>query len=168
MMFSGEKDWAVTRLSVDRGRQPAFLNEAERDAAERLRADFTRGALMPSVTQRWDAQPRDRSAPRGTNDLSDNAIDARARVDKAVAAIGPELSGLVMDIACHLKGLELVERERGWPARSAKMLLKAGLGILARHYGFTGVPARRSGALRAWKAEDARPDLTGREGARNG
>lgn len=159
MMFAGEKDWVITRLSAERGRQPAFLSEAERDAAERLRADFTRGALMPSITQRWDLQPRDRSQSRGANELSDNAIDARARVEKAIAAIGPELSDLVMDVACHLKGLELVERERGWPARSAKMLLKAALGILARHYGFTGAPVRRSGAMRSWKAADARPEI---------
>ncbi|EAU40655.1 hypothetical protein FP2506_02974 [Fulvimarina pelagi HTCC2506] len=162
MNFQAEKDWAVTRLSVERGRQPAFLSEAERDAAERLRADYTRGSLMPSVAQSWNFQPRERSVPGGARDLSDNAIDARNRIEKAVAAIGPELSDLVLDVACHLKGLELVERERGWPARSAKMLLKAGLGILARHYGFTGAPVRRASAMRTWRQADARPKIANR------
>ena len=54
---------------------------------------------------------------------------------KAIDAMGERLAGPVIDICCFLKGLELVERERGWKKRSAKHVLAEGLAILARHYG---------------------------------
>ncbi|MDY8109982.1 DUF6456 domain-containing protein [Fulvimarina sp. 2208YS6-2-32] len=159
MSFAGEKDWAINRLSQGRGGREPFLTRSERDAAERLRSDFTRGSLMASVSQSWDFQPAAKAGRGAAGDLSDTAIDARARVEGAIDAIGPELAGLILDIACHLKGLEEVERTRGWPARSAKMLLKVGLGMLVRHYGLDGVDRRGCGPLRGWKAPDARPSI---------
>ncbi|MEX6507002.1 DUF6456 domain-containing protein [Jiella sp. M17.18] len=153
----------LTRLATRRGRDgQAFLAEAEAMAGERLRVDFTRGNLTPSVSQRWDAAPRQRGVRNGTGDLSDTAIDARQRVSAAIDAVGPELSGVLLDVCCFLKGLETVERERQWPARSAKLMLKAGLGMLARHYGFAAEAA--SGAeprIRRWRAADARPTIGG-------
>ena len=153
--FKSEGDWVVARLSAPRGRAAAFLTAEESEAAERLRADHHRGSQMASITQRWDLSPRS-GRGRGAEDLSDAAMDARARIDRAIEAVGPELSGLLLDVCCHLKGLEEVERERLWPARSAKMLLKAGLGILARHCGIAGRSAVAAG-IRRWRDADARP-----------
>lgn len=153
----------LVRLAQRRGKggEP-FLAEAEALAGERLRVDFTRGQLMPGITQRWDAQPREKGSRRGVGDLSDSAIDARRRVDAAIKAVGPELAGVLVDICCFLKGLETVERERRWPARSAKLLLKAGLGVLARHYGLAGSATSRSSRIRQWGTEDYRPTIIGR------
>ncbi|MAU94409.1 MAG: hypothetical protein CMP81_00770 [Fulvimarina sp.] len=159
-----EEETPLTRLATRRGRggEP-FLSAGEAMAGERIRADFTRAQMTPSIGQRWDAMPR---APRhgGSLDLSDTAIDAKRRVSEACTAIGPELSGLVLDVCCFLKGLETVERERQWPARSAKLLLKTGLAILARHYGFDRDDANREGRIRRWRAPK---DEAGEDGGRD-
>ena len=83
---------------------------------------------------------------------------ARRRVDRAIEAVGPELSGVLIDVCCFLKGLERVEAERGWPVRSAKVVLKTALGALARHY-FPQEQAARSARTLHWGAQDYRPSL---------
>lgn len=135
-----------------------FLSRAEVDAGERLRADFTRGMMMPRLGANWEASvaTRRRGGAGGSVELTDAALAARRRVDRALTAVGPELSGLLVDVCCFLKGLETVERERAWPTRSAKMLLKTALGMLARHYQPQQAPKART---LHWGAEGYRPDF---------
>ena len=103
-------------------------------AGERLRADFTRGQMSPRVTSQWDISA---SRQRGTGgsglDASEMALAARQRLRRALDACGPEFAGLVLDVCCFLRGLEDIERERGWPSRSAKVVLQFGLDRLAAH-----------------------------------
>lgn len=143
----------LARLATRKGAdgQP-WLSAPEAEAGERLRRDWTRGALMPSVTQRWDSLPGGGQGGNAKADLSDAALDCRRRVQAALEAVGPELSGVLVDICCFLKGTEQVERERQWPVRSAKLLLKAGLGALARHYGLVHQAGEGKGRVRAWAA----------------
>ena len=136
----------------------AYLTQAEFEAGERLRADFTRAMLSPRLGIDWDATGGSRgSAGRsGGESLSDSALSARLRVGKALTAVGPELSGVLVDICCFLKGLKTVETERQWPARSAKLILKTALAALARHYN----PAPRRHSCRTqhrWGASDYKP-----------
>lgn len=136
-----------------------FLTEAEFLAGERLRADYTRGQIMPRLGANWEASVS--SGPRGGDDgfanLTDAALSARIRVDKALEAVGPELAGPLIDICCFLKGLSQVETERGWPARSAKLLLKTALAALSRHYEPV-TTARRQNILH-WGSRDYKPSL---------
>lgn len=126
-------------------------------AGERLRADFSRAQLMPRTTSNWSnpLPGGGRSAGGGAESFSDAGIAARQRVRHALDATGPEFSGLLVDVCCFLKGLEDVESERGWPARSAKIVLQLALERLARHYGWSaqahGKPSRQP---RAWLADD--------------
>jgi hypothetical protein len=138
----------------------AFLPESALAAGERLHADFTRGGLQPRMTMSWE--PRIASRQKGeagaAHELTDTALAARLRVARAIEAIGPELSGVALDVCCFMKGLETVERERQWPVRSAKLMLRAALMALARHYAPPAVAARRS---HAWGAEGYRPEMGG-------
>ncbi|RCS23541.1 hypothetical protein DUT91_13455 [Phyllobacterium salinisoli] len=139
-----------------------FLTADEFAAGERLRSDFTRGNLMPRMGANWETgvAGRNRSSANGTAELTDAAMASRFRVEKALDAVGPELSGVLIDICCFLKGLETVERERRWPARSAKLLLKAALGALDRHYRAQGGRSKpgRQGIVQ-WGAADYRPSI---------
>jgi hypothetical protein len=128
-------------------------------AGERLRSDFTRAHLMPRTTSNWSnpVPAGRRSAGYQNVNLADTVIAARQQVNHAIDAVGPEFAGLLLDVCCFLKGLEVAERERRWPPRSAKIVLQLALDRLARHYGYT---ARTSGPVRSgvrtWTAEDLR------------
>lgn len=146
-------DWLARR--TDRAGRP-LVDATQLLAGERLRADFTRARLTPSVTTRWDATGAKGSAP---DTFSDMVLAAKERLSKALTAVGPELSGVLLDVCCFLKGLEEVERERGWPQRTAKVVLGLGLDRLARHYGLQkSVAGRARSPLRTWRAPaDAEP-----------
>ena len=146
--------WLARRKGRD-GR--ALIEPVQLQAGERLRAEFTRAQLMPRTTSNW-ASPI-ATGPRGAGSpgsFTEAVIAARQRVRHGLEAVGPEFSGLLLDVCCFLKRLEDVERERGWPQRSAKVVLQLGLNRLARHYGF-GVEARgpSHAAIRTWLAPGA-------------
>ena len=151
----------LVRMKTKAGKP--FLSIREFDAGERLRSDYTRGQLMPRMGANWIASVASgRRAGGGVAELTDAALSARLRVEGAISKVGPELSGVLLDICCFLKGLEQVEMERGWPVRSAKVVLKTALGVLARHY----FPERaaNNGSQRKmlhWGSQDYRPSLSG-------
>lgn len=140
----------------------AMISAAQFDAGERLRADYGRAQLMPRVTTSW-SHPAGKCAPSGAGvEISDSAIAARERVQRALKAVGPELAGVLIDVCCHLKGLEVAERSAGWPQRSGKVVLQIALTALARHYGLdrnVGAPA--SVRIRHWGGEGFRPSIDG-------
>jgi hypothetical protein len=141
-----------------------LIDAAEFAAGERLRSDYERGRIMPRVTANWTAavadSRRDGSAG-GIAELTEAAIAARQRVDRALIAVGPDFAGVLVDFCCFLKGIEEIERTRLWPARSAKLVIRLALASLARHYGLSprAEGLAQSGRLRHWGAEDYRPRI---------
>ena len=133
-----------------------FLSAEQFAAGEKLRGDFEKAQLQPRISPSWDRPISASGRSAIQTDLSDFAIDARRRVSKAVAALAPDLCGVALDICCFLKGFEQVEGERKLPPRSAKLLLRAALSILADHYGL--VRNRPSaGRILQWGADGYRP-----------
>ncbi|MEK4033551.1 DUF6456 domain-containing protein [Methylocystis sp. IM3] len=150
--------WLARRKGAD-GRP--FLEPVQFEAGERFRRDIEQAQILQRVTARWEAAAASRRGADAGVVVTEIAMDARRRLARAHDAVGPDLAGLLTDVCGYLKGLEMVESERGWPARSGKVVLKIALGRLARHYGMgdraTG-PARAKGLLH-WGAEDYRPSL---------
>ena len=150
----------LASLSRLKGRDgTAFLPGEARDAGERLASDFNRGQLQPRLTMSFEPRLAERvkGAPGGQADLCGSALAARQRFNRAVESMGPELAGVAIDVCCFAKGLETVERERQWPVRSAKLMLRAALMTLARHY---DPPRKQKGTpTRHWGTDDFRPVL---------
>ncbi|KXG88065.1 DUF6456 domain-containing protein [Agrobacterium bohemicum] len=147
---------ALSRLK-DRDGQGFFSADAL-EAGERLASDFHRGHLSPRITASWEPRlaKRGKGQSNGAQDISDTAMSARMRFSTAAEAMGPELAGVAIDVCCFEKGLELVERERQWPVRSAKLMLRTALLALARHYS-PPPPTTRKRETHHWGAEGYRP-----------
>lgn len=142
----------------------SLIPDAEFEAGERFRRDFTIGGLMARTTMNWDALAtggeRRSGGAGGAVSLSETADAARGRVKRALAAVGPEFAGLLVDVCCHLKGLSDVERDRQWPSRSGKVVLRLALAALARHYGLADRAIGPDAApIRSWGAPDYRPKI---------
>ncbi len=151
----------LARLAVGSANAKPFLQHHHVLAGERLRALVERAQMMERTTMSYDPNrlpSKGKTGKRGM-DLNDAAIDARTELHAILSALPPDCASAVMDVCGFLKGLQLVERERQWPRRSAKLVLRVGLEQLARHFGFsqvaTGAPC---GRLRVWLDEEARPD----------
>lgn len=147
-------------LARRRGRDGRPLIEPyQLQAGERLRADFTKAHMMPRTTSNWSSaigSGRRGGGDNGAAHFTETMIAARQRVRQALEAAGPEFSGLLLDVCCFLKRLEDIERERAWPARSAKVVLQLALDRLARHYGYAAQAKGRGHApIRTWLADDA-------------
>lgn len=151
--------WLARRR--DKSGRP-MIDSREFEAGERFRADFHFAQMTPRVTANWSLDTsgggRRRGGAPGMVALCDNVVAAQERVRRALAVVGPELAGVLVDVCGHLKGLEHAERRAGWPARSGKVVLQLALQALARHYGLKGEPRAVS---RQWGAEDYRPRIDG-------
>jgi transposase-like protein len=114
-----------------------FLGRRELEAGERLREDFERAGMGPSMTQNWRRflTAGTSGGAGGDTGPGDSAMRARDRLSAALKALGPGLSDIVFRCCCFLEGLEAAEKRLGWSKRSGKVVLKIALQRLADHYG---------------------------------
>jgi hypothetical protein len=157
----------LMRLYLRKGKSgKGFIDATQFAASERLRTDFERSMMSARVTFAYQ-EPVGGRASKAAGDnhyahLTDSAFAARERVHHALEFVGPELSGMLMDVVCLASGLEQAERRLHLPVRSGKVVLSLALSRLARHYGMA--VTSRKGVIAGWAAADARPVILPREG----
>ncbi|MEC9368561.1 MAG: DUF6456 domain-containing protein [Pseudomonadota bacterium] len=142
----------------------SLLDEGQYQAGERLREDFWRAGLSARVTSNPGAPPPGRRMRRGPSDgglaVTEAAMAAKQRIERAMCEVGPELSGILLNVCCFSHGLEQVEETNGWPQRAGKVVLQIALTRLARHYGIIVSPEPGSQAkavIRSWGTPDYQP-----------
>lgn len=158
MIDSGQGKRAVT---VNEAESPIawlkrrrLIDQAQFEAGERLRRDFTLAQLTPRLGVDLTAPlVHGRRGARHDAMLSDTVLAAKQRFRAALIAVGPGLADLLFDVCCHLKGLGAVEQAKDWPQRSAKVVLDIALDRLALHYGLS-ITATARVRTRAWSAEE--------------
>ncbi len=109
----------------------AFLTPEMLRAGERLREEYEIAVMGGEPEGGWDAlltrEPEGDPCARG-------AAGAAARLSMALAELGPGLGDVTLRVCCRLEGLETVEKQMGWAARSGKIVLRIALQRLARHF----------------------------------
>lgn len=155
---------AVQRLAAARGGD-AFFGAHHVEASRRLMRLFGRARLNPRVTMSYD--PTRTGSSRGQfvqADLSLDAAEARRLLALLARRLPGDCWGVLSDVCAFDKGLQEIEQERGWPRRSAKLVLRIGLDQLAALHGLAGIAeGRGDGELTGWLPE--RPPMFGNDPA---
>jgi hypothetical protein len=148
-------DGAITENVLVRlgapGKSGAFLEPHQLDAGKRIERLFEQAQMQPRLTARYDPTRTARETGRGGSDMSDFAADSRAKLSRVIGALPPDCAGVVLDVCGFNKGLQTIEIERGWPRRSAKLVLRIGLEQAARQFGLAPMASGpREGRVSAW------------------
>ncbi|WP_194095423.1 DUF6456 domain-containing protein [Marivivens aquimaris] len=97
-------------------------------AGERLREDFELGGMSAFTVAHWHSFLMGQDVDTGA------ASAAKERALAALVELGPGLGDVVVRCCCYLEGLETIEKELLWAARSGKIVLRIALERLRRHY----------------------------------
>jgi hypothetical protein len=140
---------------------PPFLAAHQVEAGERVRKLAERAKLQPRVTMSYDAAHTAGGKGSGAAaELTGMAAEARRTLSDVIRVLPADCAGVVLDVCGLLKGLQTVEIERGWPRRSAKLVLRIGLEQVAQHFGLSAVAVGRdTRRAHAWLGDGARPTM---------
>lgn len=147
----------LARLAAASGEGEAFLKPHQVEAGERIRKLVERTQLQPRLTMSYSPAHTAKAGAGHAGEIGDMAADARKALAELYRQLPRDCAEVILDVCGFGKGLQQVEAERGWPRRSAKLVLRIGLDRLAELYGLgeaaLGVESRRR---RAWM-DGARP-----------
>lgn len=150
--------WLAARKGADGA---PLIDAAQCEAGERFRRDLTMAGIMPGVSIDWDRLGSGGGGGGGNRagrlDATEACIAARQRVTRAVRHLGAEDGDLLIDVCGFLTRISEIERARGWPARSGKIMIARALSRLADHYGLAGAAhgAVRNRRILAWCAGES-------------
>ncbi len=149
----------LARLAAaGRGEAEAFLQPHHIEAGERIRRLVEQAHLQQRITMSYSAS-HVAGGQRQAGTVSEIASAARKRLADIYRVMPADCAGVVIDVCGLLKGLQAVESERGWPRRSAKLVLRIGLEQLAMHFGLAAnASGPAKGTVRAWLEVGARPE----------
>jgi hypothetical protein len=144
------------------GESRPFLEPHQVEAGERVRRCAERAQLRPRVTMSYSAaHTAGGKGAAAAADITDLAIEARRTLGELHRVLPRDCAGVVLDVCAGLKGLQEIETERGWPRRSAKLVLRIGLDRLAEHYGLgPSAEGRESRRPHRWM-DGTRPAMFG-------
>jgi hypothetical protein len=150
MVELADEDPTLTRLGA--GKAP-FLAPHHLAAAERLERMIQRAHITQRVTMSYDIGRI--GGQRGMGNIVESATDsaaaARQKLNSLAANLPPDCWNVLFDVCGLGKGLQLIETERRWPRRSAKLVLRIGLDQLASVFGLSPHTASAAGGVtRSW------------------
>lgn len=146
-------DSPLARLAQTSAEGAAFLERHQVEAGERVRLWAEKARLSPRLTMSYSAAHVAGGNPAQRGEIGDMAADARKRLNALWDSLPRDCAGVVMDVCVFEKGLQQIEQERGWPRRSAKLVLRIGLEQLAGQFGLAPMAAGpERGRQRGWMA----------------
>ncbi len=145
---------AVLRLLSGRDAEP-FLAPHQVEAARMIVRLFERSRLRQRVTMSYDpARVGGAGARPQQAELAHSAAEARKRLNAIATVLPPDCWSIVENVCGYDKGLQQVETERGWPRRSAKLVLRIGLEQASAVLGLISEgKGPRHGAVTSWISE---------------
>lgn len=151
--MSGEGG-TIARLGTAGAGSAPFLAPQHVLAANRLEALIRSAGLVQRVTMSYDPTRIGRQKGTGGEGISESRLDARRRLNQLAMALPPDCWSVLFDVCGLDKGLQTIETERGWPRRSAKLVLRIALSQLAAAWGLEGAAqGAENGRSRGWLAE---------------
>lgn len=150
-------DHPLARLAQSLGE--GFFEPHHLAAGERVCRWGQRAQLRQRVTMSYDpAQVGGRRHGGAGTDIADMAAEARKSIARLYADLPRDCAEILVDVCVFEKGLQTIESERGWPRRSAKLVLRIGLDQLATRLGLLqSARGRPSGPILAWLGDGFAP-----------
>lgn len=133
---------------------PPFLDRHHVEVGERIRRLAERAQMVQRTTLSYDPARTAAGTRQAPGGIADSALDARRILNRLLDTLPRDCAGVVLDVCGMLKGLQTVEAERGWPRRSAKIVLRIGLEQTAMALGLgPAARGRERGRVRGWLEE---------------
>lgn len=128
---------AILKLSRG-GKGAPYLAPHQIDAAGRVCKWAEQARLTRRVTMSYTPLTASGGkSGKGGADVSDMAADARKKLQTLHARLPRDCADALLDVCVYDKSLGEIERSRQWPKRSAKLVLRIGLDLLACELGLS-------------------------------